>query len=106
MDPLLVSVEQAAQALGIGRSLAYEQIASGALPHVKVGRRTLVPTQALHEWVSERLLATRAGYNAAESAESGALSTLSGGFSHRRTTSEGAPHDRRPTTGAPLREVV
>lgn len=54
---LLVSVEEAALALGIGRSLACELIASGALPHLKVGRRTLVPTRALEAWVAGRVLA-------------------------------------------------
>ena len=59
MDALLVSVEEAAQALGIGRSKAYELIGSGNLPHVRLGRRTLVPVRALSEWVDRQALASR-----------------------------------------------
>lgn len=59
MDELLVSVEEAAHALGVGRSLAYELIASGQLPRVKIGRRTLVPVRALAEWVERMALASQ-----------------------------------------------
>ena len=72
MDPLLVSVEQAAQSLGIGRSKAYELIGSGSLPHVRLGRRTLVPTRALSEWVDQQALASRLATPAFESTGTGA----------------------------------
>lgn len=58
MDPLLVSVEEAARLLGLGRSAAYELLARGDLPRVKVGRRTLVPVRALSEWVERAALAS------------------------------------------------
>lgn len=39
------SVEDAARALGIGRSLAFRMIREGQLVAVKIGRRTLVPVK-------------------------------------------------------------
>lgn len=45
----LLSVDQAAARLGIGRSALYAEIASGRLRSVKVGRRRLVPASAIAE---------------------------------------------------------
>lgn len=42
-----LTVEEAARALGIGRSAAYAAARSGELPTVKIGRRLLVPRAAL-----------------------------------------------------------
>ena len=47
-----ISVDQAAIALGIGRGSAYRAVHDGTLPTVRIGRRLLVPRQAL-----ERMLA-------------------------------------------------
>lgn len=69
MDPLLVSVEDAARALGIGKTLAYELVARGELPRVKVGRRTLIPAQALSEWVDAQAKAARMAIGAPGTAE-------------------------------------
>lgn len=41
-EPLLVTVDRAAQMLGIGRTKTFELISSGALPAVKIGRSTRV----------------------------------------------------------------
>ena len=49
---LLVSVAEAAKLLGIGRGLAYQLVQEKRLPSVKLGRRVLVPRQALAEWVA------------------------------------------------------
>ena len=46
-----MTVPEAAKALGIGLSVAYEAARSGELPTVKFGKRILVPVAAL-----ERLL--------------------------------------------------
>lgn len=54
MDELLIGVEKAAQALGIGHSKLYELLAAGEIPSVKVGRRRLVEPKALAEWVSRQ----------------------------------------------------
>lgn len=45
--PLFMTVEQAADVLGIGRSAAYDAIHYGQLPAVRLGRRLRVPKAAL-----------------------------------------------------------
>jgi excisionase family DNA binding protein len=45
------SVTEAAEVLGISRTLAYELVARGELPHVRFGRRVLVPRRALAQLV-------------------------------------------------------
>ncbi len=49
----LVSVDEAARALGIGRSALYSELAAGRLRSLKVGRRRLVPSGALVEYVRD-----------------------------------------------------
>lgn len=44
-------VEAAAEALGVKRSTAYEEIRLGRLRTVRVGRRRLVPTEYIDEYV-------------------------------------------------------
>ena len=48
---LLLSVEEAARSLSIGRSKTYELIAEGFLESVHIGRSTRVPVAALHDLV-------------------------------------------------------
>ena len=43
MEKATVTVVEAAKRLGIGRNSAYEGVASGAIPSVKIGRRIVVP---------------------------------------------------------------
>lgn len=52
--PLTLTVEEAAQALGISRTLAYEAARTGELPTVRIGRRLLVPRAALERFLSLR----------------------------------------------------
>jgi excisionase family DNA binding protein len=42
-----LTVEEAGELLGIGRSLAYEKAASGELPSIRLGRRLVIPTASL-----------------------------------------------------------
>jgi excisionase family DNA binding protein len=49
--PLVLSVREAAEALRISKDLAYELIARGELPALRLGRRVVVPTKALMEFV-------------------------------------------------------
>ena len=56
MEQLLYGVDQAAKILDLGRVKTYELIMSGQLPSVTVGRRRLVPAEALRAYV-ERLSA-------------------------------------------------
>ena len=53
-DKLLLTVEEAAYRLGIGRSHAYVFVMKGELPSVKLGRSRRVPAAVLPEFV-ERL---------------------------------------------------
>lgn len=46
-QPLTLTVEQAAQVLGIGRSTAYELVRSGDLKHIRLRRRIVVPVAHL-----------------------------------------------------------
>ena len=50
----LLSVTEAADALGLGRSLAYGEIQAGRLRTLKVGRRRLVPTAAVAAYIIAR----------------------------------------------------
>ena len=51
-DRQTLTVEEAAALLGIGRNSAYQAVAAGQIPVIRIGRRLLVPRAAL-----ERLLA-------------------------------------------------
>ena len=48
-QPLTLTVEQAAQVLGIGRSTAYELVRTGDLKHIRLRRRIVVPAAHLAE---------------------------------------------------------
>ena len=56
--PLLVSVEKAALALGIGRTQIFSLMAQGAICSVKIGRRRLVVKRDLEAFV-QRLSASQ-----------------------------------------------
>lgn len=45
--PLVLTVAEAARLLRVGRSTAYEMANRGDIPVVKLGRRLLVPREAL-----------------------------------------------------------
>jgi excisionase family DNA binding protein len=49
---LTVSVTEAASMLGISRALAYELVARGEVPSVRLGRRVVVPVAALRAMVA------------------------------------------------------
>jgi excisionase family DNA binding protein len=51
-DGLLLTVEEAARRLRIGRTLVYQLISSGELESVKVGRLRRVPAECLPEYVA------------------------------------------------------
>jgi excisionase family DNA binding protein len=48
-DKLTLTVEETAKCLGIGRNSAYEAVARGEIPVIKVGKRLLVPKAALEK---------------------------------------------------------
>ena len=47
----LLDVDEAAALLGVGRSLAYQEIAAGRLRSTKVGRRRLIAASAVTEFI-------------------------------------------------------
>jgi excisionase family DNA binding protein len=49
--PALLRVAEAAQLLNVSRAKAYELIAAGAIPSVRVGASVRVPRAALLEWI-------------------------------------------------------
>jgi excisionase family DNA binding protein len=57
-ERLMLRPTEAAEALGVSRSKAYELIASGELPVVRVGGCVRVPVAALREWINRRLSET------------------------------------------------
>jgi excisionase family DNA binding protein len=50
----LLSIEQAARALGIGRTALYSEIGAGRIRSLKVGRRRLIPSSAITEVASRQ----------------------------------------------------
>lgn len=50
-EKLAVSVEEAAALLGISRAFAYELVARNELPALRLGRRIVIPRQAVEAMV-------------------------------------------------------
>lgn len=49
---MLVSINDAAKLLGLGRSTIYRLLREGKLEFLKIGRRTLIPAASLEQLVS------------------------------------------------------
>lgn len=75
--PGVLTVEEAADFLRIGRSAAYEGVKTGAIPHVRIGKLIRIPKAALLEWLGQS--ETAPGGNL------GAVSSEKGGTSERTT---------------------
>jgi len=60
-DRLTLTVEEAAELLGISRGLAYGLVKRGELPKLQLGRRVVVPRKALEDFVAAATLASGAG---------------------------------------------
>jgi excisionase family DNA binding protein len=52
---LLLTVQEAAQALGIGRSVVYELLLAGDLSGVRIGRTRRIPVSELERFIAARL---------------------------------------------------
>lgn len=55
IEPLNVSISDAARILGCGRSKTYELIRENRITVIKLGRRTLVPVSALRAFVETKM---------------------------------------------------
>lgn len=51
LEPRALTVEQAARAIGLGRTSFYALIDDGAIRTVKIGGRRVVPVDALDEFL-------------------------------------------------------
>lgn len=49
VERLTLTVEEAAESLGISRAFAYEAVARGEIPCIRIGRRVLIPKIALEK---------------------------------------------------------
>ncbi|GLW30154.1 helix-turn-helix domain-containing protein [Actinoplanes regularis] len=50
--PLVLTIEQAAKRLGIGRTLTYALVSSGEIESVQIGRLRRIPAECLAEYVN------------------------------------------------------
>ena len=64
MEPLLVSVADAARVLGLSKSTIHGLAANGTIPSLRIGTRVLLPVQALQEWIEARLVEDQQRYAA------------------------------------------
>jgi excisionase family DNA binding protein len=48
---ILLTPAEMAATLGVGRTTAYQLIASGEIPVVRIGRLVRVPVDGLREWI-------------------------------------------------------
>lgn len=54
-ERLLLRPVEAAEAMGVSRAKAYQLIAEGQIPSIRVGGSIRVPVHALHEWVQRQM---------------------------------------------------
>ena len=54
---LLLRPDEAAEAIGVGRSKIYALIASGDLPSIRIGGSVRVPVDELKDWIAQRVAA-------------------------------------------------
>jgi excisionase family DNA binding protein len=59
-DRLLYRPVEAAEALGVSRSKAYELIAAGAIPSIVIGGSRRVPVDGLRELIARQLAEAQA----------------------------------------------
>jgi excisionase family DNA binding protein len=53
-DRIALRPEEFAMAVGLSRSKAYELIAKGAVPSIRLGASVRVPVDALRAWIARR----------------------------------------------------
>jgi excisionase family DNA binding protein len=54
-EKLLLRPIEAAEAIGVSRSRAYELIGSGQIPSIRIGSSVRVPVAALKDWIEREL---------------------------------------------------
>lgn len=53
MTELTLTVEEVADELGISKWLAYKQVNTGKIPHIRMGRRIIIPRKKFNKWLEE-----------------------------------------------------
>jgi len=53
-EELCITVEEMGRRIGVGRVGAYALAASKGFPALRIGKRILIPTDALRRWLDER----------------------------------------------------
>ena len=53
--PLMLSVAQVSEVLGIGRTNAYELVKEKDFPSLKIGSRIVIPRDKLIQWIEEKV---------------------------------------------------
>ena len=54
-EKLLLRPAEAADAMSVSRARAYELIAAGVIPHIRIGTSIRVPADALRAWIASQL---------------------------------------------------
>ncbi len=52
--PLCLSPSEASKRLGLGRTKFYALLKANQIPHLRVGRRILIPVKELEKWLHEQ----------------------------------------------------
>jgi excisionase family DNA binding protein len=52
MSKAALSIDEFCDSHGVGKTLAYQEINSGRLHAIKIGRRTLIPAEAAAQWLA------------------------------------------------------
>ena len=52
-EKLVYNVAEVAKLLGLGKTSAWEAIWRGEIPHLKIGRRVLIPREALEKFLAQ-----------------------------------------------------
>ncbi len=59
IEKLLLKPAEVGEAIGVSRARAYELIAKGTIPSIRVGASIRVPVAALRDWITEQQAAGR-----------------------------------------------
>ena len=54
VEPLALSVAEAAEQLGVSTRTLASMVAAGEIPYAKIRRRTVFPRAALERWLAQR----------------------------------------------------
>lgn len=52
MQPIALSIDEAAKVLSIGRTKLYAELSAGRLEGKKLGKRTLITQNSINNWLS------------------------------------------------------